>query len=762
MGKLCARLLIAIYSFISLITASSVYAYEVETHTRITREAIQRSVLADPLALTRIGLYPELESTWLLRPNNGVYQGESYHPLIEASALYQLEYSVRKEDSGTRVLQHFFDPQNDRGQIVRNAATGESVVAGLRSWQWALRFMQNWEDAPSNPLLVVDEQHFTAEHAKDYFEQAVLADDRLLRQRRYGQFLSSLGHVIHHVQDMAQPDHVRNDPHCNAYIICNLVDPLAPEDIFDPSEYEVIIKDEGYERFNQWNYQIPQFDSYKAFWTTPDDAGMADFTNRFAVSKDTNFQGSIQAPSNHPEFPFPDGRSAVLIEEVDSLELMNGVEVSYTHTEVRASYSDEYLGTGASNEHLTATHSLFALDIETAELLGIDVSLIGDAGFSINRNTFISAASQLLPRAEAYSAGLINYMLRGRLGVRLPERGYYALTDFEPETGFTSLRFRLRNETPDVEPHNRTPIPQDARAGEIVAVVSYRPNPCFEDDLSGELHVGEPDLIPSGCSWETWNNATDEVRLQSSPIAVSGISRTWEEYTFDFSASPIPFSARDVEVFFVFRGDLGSEEDAIIVERKNISEPTYFTTLNSSDFFWNGEEWEDGFEYRDNDSVIDDMIAAQYHDMSYDYDLDDPHATGPDRLDAGHFQRQVALVDPESTYPLRLEKVPEFNWPASATYGLTPLLNETREIKLRREFDWHGFTISGPERYLNRWCDDEGCTVSGLSIDRGTSQWSILRQYYVNNFNDPQPTAEDWDELPDIFESSRQPVTVHE
>jgi hypothetical protein len=748
---------------VSCIAAPLASGYEVDTHASITENSLTRTILFEEETLRRLSLYPELDATWLRRPDNGVYSGYWANDSVARADLL-LQIAVKKEDVGIRSLQHFFDPESNRGLMITDSETGGRLPAGLRSTQWALNLASEWTDIPTYPESIVpSEQFFTVEHAKDYLEESVQETARSIRLRRQSQFLAAIGHVIHHVQDMAQPDHVRNDPHCDIWK-CQAADWWYPSDEnkYDPSEYESFVREQGYATFNQWNYPIPQFDSYQAFWTTPDDAGMADFTNRFAVSKDTNFRGNIQSPSNHPEFPLPDGGSAALVENVHSLNLMSGVEVSYMSTEVRAGYSDDYLGTGASNDHVTATHSLFALDIKAVELLGIDVSFIGNAGFSINRNTFISAASQLLPRAEAYSAGLINYMLRGRLGVQLPDRGYYALTDFQPETGFTSLLFKLRNETPDVEPHGRSPIPQDAGEGEITAVVSYRPNPCFEDDLSGELHVESPDLTPSGCTWETWQSATDEVRVSSIPVSVSGISREWQEYSFNFSGSPIPFSARDVEVYFVFRGDLGSEEDAIIVERKNISEPTYVGTLNSSDFFWTGEEWTDGFAFRDNGNALDDLGAAQYHDMAYDLDSNDPYATGPDRLDAGHFQRVVMLVDPESSYSFRLQKIPEFAWPFEETYSIQPLLNETREVRSRRSLPWIGGTLLGPARYSNQWCDDEGCTRSGLTRWRGTSQWTIFRQLYVDDIYEPLPDQQDWDELPDISETARQPVTINE
>lgn len=743
--------------FLGAMVSISAYGYEVETHARITRAAIARSTLWDTTTLRRLGLYPELDATLILRPDNGVYQS-SWSSGAGARADLMLEMAVRKEDDGLRALQHFFDPQNNRGQTVTIPIIGTSKVVGLRSWQWVLSGMDEWTDVPS--ILGPDENQFTSESAKNYLEQAILATSDETRRRSHGKFLAAIGHVVHHVQDMAQPEHVRNDSHCNVDYYCVPAEILAREDVYDPSEYEPYVLEKGYSVFNQWDYPIPAFNSYKGFWTNPDHAGMADFTNRFALSKDTNFRGFADGTQTHPDYPYPNATNANMIEEASSsTEVFTGTTIEYVQTKIYAGYSDAYLGTPVSHSHLTATDSLFSIDIEEAELLGYNLDpSYTETNYSLDSRVFESAASHLLPRAEAYSAGLINYMLRGRLGVKKPDRGYYALIGFASGAEFTSLKFKLRNETPDIQPHGRPSIPQDVGEGAIVAVASFRPNPCFEDDLSGEIHVDEADMIPSNCGLQTWLDAKDEVRVVSEALPVSEISREWQEYEFDFSNNPIPLSARDLEVYFVFRGDLGAEEEAIIVERKNISEPTYFAWFNSSDHVWTQNGWEDGIALRDTNN----FIAAQYSDMSYDYDVGAPFSVGQDRLDISRFHRVVALLDSDNSYILRAESVPEFSWPDTTQYGFTPIRNETREVKDRRTFTFFGIELFGPYRYANQWCDDEGCTLSGLRRIRGVSQWSSVRPFAMTGYTFPPPTEEEWNLLPPINESDMQQVTVNE
>lgn len=741
---------------ILLITAFPVNAYETAIHRPMTEAALLRSTLSDPYTLRRLGLYSYVDGNRFFVPDNGVY--EKYKmPTIPFHATGIVRLGATIEDSGERSLQHFFDPQNDRGLTFTWLFTDSPVVVGLRSHQWVLSRPPFWTDEPATAGLTVTEQYFGVENAKDYLELAVMNGVPLERHQRFGQFFAALGHVIHHVQDMAQPDHVRNDSHCNLEQ-CWWAGLSINEDAYDPSEYETYVANVGYQVFNQEDYPVVALNSYLEFWTNANSSGMADFTNRFAVSKDTNFRGDPQNMENHPEFPYPDGAAAVTSESVISKTLEDGTQVTVTTVDLRAPYVDHYMDGQPATDHITAAHSLYFHDLTTAEFAGTNTNTVSFARFTIGPDTFHSAASRLLPRAEAYSAGLINYLLRGRLGVKLPWKGYYALSDHTPDGSFSTLAFDIRNETPDVEPNGQSAIPQDIGFGDIVAVVSYRPNPCYEDDLSGELHADEPDMIPSDCTVSQWMD-TSETRVVSAPVSVGAIPRDWTEFAFDFSANPIPFSARDVEVYFVFRGQLGSEENAIVIERHNVSEPTYYSTINSTDRYWTSSGWADSADIPSNQDISDDLIAAQYRDLFYGFN-GLPGSTGPDRLDAAHFQRVVGLFDP-AQFSITVHDEPEIYWPSESTYSLTSLRNETREVVDEINFTF-GNDISSIKIYRNAWCDENGCTTSGLMRRRGVSQWATLWQYYRESPGYPGPSPDDYKQLPLIEESAKQPVTVNE
>ena len=58
---------------------------------------------------------------------------------------------------------------------------------------------------------------------------------------------------------------------------------------------------------------------------------------------------------------------------------------------------------------------------------------------------------------------------------------------------------------------------------------------------------------------------------------------------FEFGDSPIPFDMTDVVLQVVYRGELGSEADAVAVGTIDMSEPTYFAYHNASDYIHIGQ-----------------------------------------------------------------------------------------------------------------------------------------------------------------------------
>ena len=101
---------------------------------------------------------------------------------------------ARFEDDFPRFLNHFYDP------IYNRPLTVLGIAAGERSPDWALEDNTDF-----------GKQEFSLRHAREYLYKALTLPTKPERDKHFGLTFQTLGQVIHHVQDMAQPQHVRND-----------------------------------------------------------------------------------------------------------------------------------------------------------------------------------------------------------------------------------------------------------------------------------------------------------------------------------------------------------------------------------------------------------------------------------------------------------------------------------------------------------------------------------------------------------------------
>ncbi len=348
-------------------------AYEVTTHATLSYQAAVDSVLgADPSLLADLGIADGARRV----PNR---QGEM-HSVFELVR----EGSVL-EDEGERALNHFFDPQNDRPLYVFFQEIGE------KSPDWALE-----HDS------AIEEQTRSYTDGYTFYRMALTAPAADVRELNYELMFQTLGHAIHHLQDMAQPDHVRNDQHCNQYRCVTL---------YDPSAYEHFTAVHGLDQRLLSGYETVVLPRAVDYWAS-DGQGIAEFTSRNFVSKDTNFTGTRQQPQTHPEFPLPSPANAQ-IQSVQIADLLGPVgpnqhligDMQFIGTQVTDGYAPQ---TSRLNPR-TSTYSLFDADLENyAGLSKI---------YTLNRFNFLAAHEFLIPRAMGYSTGLINHFFRGRMAI---------------------------------------------------------------------------------------------------------------------------------------------------------------------------------------------------------------------------------------------------------------------------------------------------------------------------------------------------------
>jgi hypothetical protein len=208
------------------------------------------------------------------------------------------------------------------------------------------------------------------------------------------------------------------------------------------------------------------------------------------------------------------------------------------------------------------------------------------AGRTLTFNNYDDQAALLIPRAVAYSAAFLDFFFRGRLEISAPDTGIYAITDhavaqtiapLDNWTGFTGIKLRIA--APGTDNNGE---PQTLAGGQLRAVLKFRRDRCYSNTLS---------TFPStAAEAESCRSEAEEI-VTSDPAnggQMIALGQQPQEISFKFPRA-LPINATDVYVQVVYRGALVTggvtEADAIVVATKSISEPTYFSYLNGTDYW---------------------------------------------------------------------------------------------------------------------------------------------------------------------------------
>jgi hypothetical protein len=394
---------------------------------------------------------------------------------------------------------------------------------------------------------------------------------------------------------MAQPQHTRNEAHSGKY--CYTFECMAGH----TSVYEKYINARALktQSFNSLapfkqpvtidpqplplaGYAIPSFAKYTDYWATApgtssqEGKGLAEFSNRgfFTAKMNLGEAGNV--------FPLPsrDPSQYTAVEQVptrwdgSSGDGMTPVKVLYGS--VKDSLEDRlYMNvslstSGVWDQFLTKKSST--------------------PKYALNRLNYDAMAEMLLPRAVAYSAGLINFFFRGRLEISLPDEGVFAIADHSTKEGFKTLRAKLKNTTSTFNDAAGAPQPQAMTGGTLFAVVRYHSDKKYVNDIStivGYYPCDEYFQVVEARNPASSTDCRDGVEqiVVSKPLSGESLGVGEERtFKFDFGDSPIPLGITDAILQVVYRGALGSETDAVAVGTMDISEPTYFTYHNASDY----------------------------------------------------------------------------------------------------------------------------------------------------------------------------------
>lgn len=549
-----------------LIWNSSVNAYEDKiTHPELTKKAIASSNLESYLISNLGNIFSNgIEKTFI--------NGKSVRNWLTGGSTAEDAIICRRST-------HFLNPLRQwlyagMNEFLVNDFCTSYQQPGANSKYSALTWVTGYETY-GGPTVSRNNQSMGWDNARSYFYSALTSNTNADRDAYFAQTFQAVGQVLHLLQDMAVPGHVRND-----FVTSHLLQKGTN------NPYELYVRNHNELITGLQNVIKPQFTSPRItdFWDISDGSlvpnvpdailnpalqiksGLAEYTNANFVSEGTLF-------TNSNTFLYP----ALGSTEVQDIVIQDPLNPGATKT--RAYYY--------KTQDWEKNYLLAGVDLITFSNLESSPSFTHIA--PLDDKVHEHYAKLLLPRAVGYSAALLDYFFRGALDVSWPETGVYSIADgsqtpFDADGNhhqqFTKIKAAILNITPN----------EAIGAGTLTAVARYKIIPNYAPDLSnyppdGLTMTGNGTPQHPGVPYSYSVSDARTLTNQDEIAAINDVER-YAEMTFDFTAHPIPAGITDLTLQVVFKGTIGNEADnAIAVGMKDITEPTHLTFWNLSDMF---------------------------------------------------------------------------------------------------------------------------------------------------------------------------------
>jgi hypothetical protein len=243
-----------------LVITNTASAYEIDVHDPMTRKTFQR-----------------LQLDFVARL--GVPRG---YVISDASLEDWMAEGARNEDRVApelRPIHHFLDPIHDGKGLRVPLSCGSVQVAA-----------DDWALEPAG----VTGNFYSLPQVKPVYISALLGPNPGSRDVYLRDFFLGMGHLVHLIQDMAQPEHTRNDQHLtytNRFLYngtnASIWEVWCSKNISDLKKS--LVDYDGYA-----TVKLPDYESY--FHTNdksgdrPAGKGLADYSNLNFVTQDTNYQ----------------------------------------------------------------------------------------------------------------------------------------------------------------------------------------------------------------------------------------------------------------------------------------------------------------------------------------------------------------------------------------------------------------------------------------------------------------------------------------
>lgn len=194
-GKIKIFLIINILTAFLLGFFDSLYALEVETHRSINEHVAKN-------------IFNGFSLNDFLKEQLGMLKGYD-EKMVNKEVLEWLADGGEYEDKPLecapfwRSRHHFHNPVDNSGF---SGIWDTGILSGVSSRDWALY-----------PTEMQSCGYYSWNNARVYYLWALAADSKDMRERYFAETFRGLGQLVHLIQDMSVPEHVRNDGHYFAY-----------------------------------------------------------------------------------------------------------------------------------------------------------------------------------------------------------------------------------------------------------------------------------------------------------------------------------------------------------------------------------------------------------------------------------------------------------------------------------------------------------------------------------------------------------------
>jgi hypothetical protein len=513
------RLFPGIMVIVAMLTCESGFAYELRTHGEITRQAFHDSELLAAY-LAAIGLHET--DRFDLAARTPPRQLANFANAGTAQD-WMIEGAIREDDVSKSILGIVFgcvQPENPPSQIdrvfnhfldVQRAGRGLSVGVnlGLPASDWALGRQGRGDGSNQNQFSLPD--------VREYQYRSLTAPSGQAREKNTALMFRGLGQVLHILEDMAQPQHTRNDPHADcADGLSWLVGGHSwYEDYIETKALGLpfrTLNDPGTLPLAGYPAVPPQ--PYQDFFSNGGLGGLADFSSRNFLSAGTNLGGSATPCAGLTQ---PPCEPAAYVEGdiVYSVTTLKG-KITAALTFYARDLLDRMTGQRIETVKLTSR----SLWDEHLEKLGKRPK------FALNRFNYDAMADILLPRAVGYAAGFLDTFFRGSVGGAFEQQNltisgsaevmdgtFRVLYDTDDGTRRELASWALRIEPDATSPALPTPtLPADAAPG-MPCWLIFRGQLGSEPDAVAGSRIACPNTTPeppppSGGPWVVYYCAT--------------------------------------------------------------------------------------------------------------------------------------------------------------------------------------------------------------------------------------------------------------